>query len=366
MATMDINTPRFFCDSVSSHLAKGSNTSSIITGTNLLDFQSGTISEISDGKPLNRVTFDTSSNTSKHILFNFDFATNRPVRRNFCAILNHNFNTSNARIRIAHSANSDRINDIDFSAINTGSDYSWASNTCTEILNADTIAQASDDKSCLITPGEDGSTIFTFPNTENFRYSGIQIEGATSFNGSTDVEFGCILLGTFYDMPHAPDVSLTRSILYDGVKVNQSIGGQKYGLATNIGKFIVPSSAGTAQYPPFILSTSNEMHEFMGRQVYDLSFSFINRADLIPDKYTTHSDVNAGDNNNLTQRPFVMDVWNQTLGNMLPFIFCIDKDATGDDVEGEYMYARFDTNELNMQQVSNKLYNVKMKIIEEF
>ena len=374
MANLDIGTPRFFCDSIGAHIKKGiaQSTEFPLKTSGFLDVQNGHQAELFDGRPLNIVDFNTSSNTSSHILINCDFSTTVAVRKNFCAILNHNMFTADAKVRIFFGGDESDVQTVDGGAADTA-DYTWdGSNLCVEVINADNVAVASDSKSCVVKPAEDGSTIFTFPAT-SLRFAGIQFEGTTSetgvgtndgtFDNTNDLFMGCVMLGTYYDMPHSPDMTLNRSIMFDDVKIRKSMGGQKYGLATNIGRTAGGSQASKS---PFILGTGGEHHEFMGRMAYDLAFSYIASSDLMPIEWVSQGDVDQGAPNNDAQRSFVMDVWTQTLGGLLPFIFTFDKSSVGDDAEGDYMFARFDQNSLEMGQVAHKLWNFRLKIVEEF
>ena len=62
----------------------------------------------------------------------------------------------------------------------------------------------------------------------------------------------------------------------------------------------------------------------------------------------------------------VGDVWNMTDGPTRPFIFSIDKDTTGNNAETVMMFSRFAQDKLEMAQVANDVFNVKMAIEEEF
>ena len=374
MANVEIKNPRFYCDLISSHIAKGItqngefdvNTS--ISNTQAI--QAGSESELFDNRPLNQVSFDTSANTSNHVLIQIDtqFAgsnDNEGDRINYVSILNHNMKSADCKVRIFGGNEASDIGALDGSNADT-SDINWSNQATTEIVNADTITPASDNKSVVVEPAGDGSTLFTF-NSSNMRYWAIQFEGTLSdssaaanngtFDTSTDLKIGCVQLGCFYDMPHSPDMTLARSIEYDQTKILKSIGGQKYGLATNIGKFV----SSTSRSPFLISSQSAGDSVFYGRKNYDMAFSYISDVDLIPAIYT-HPFFN----NTSAQRTFIQDVWNVTLGNMLPFIFSVDNTSTGNNAESELIFARFDSETLNMKQIAHKLYNIRLKIAEEF
>jgi len=59
----------------------------------------------------------------------------------------------------------------------------------------------------------------------------------------------------------------------------------------------------------------------------------------------------------------VADVWNRTSGNLLPFIFTSDGSSTA---ESDYLFARFGQSNLDMTQVANDVFNISMRIEEEF
>ena len=56
-------------------------------------------------------------------------------------------------------------------------------------------------------------------------------------------------------------------------------------------------------------------------------------------------------------------VQNKTNGNHIPFIFSVDSTSMA---QSDHMFARFANNTLETNQVAGKVWNVKMKIQEEF
>ena len=372
MANVEIKNPRFYCDIISSHIAKGITQNGefdvTATGSGFIGLQNGTEAELFDNRPLNQVDFDTSGDTDGHVLITIDTqyagaSDNEGDRINFVSILNHNMKSADCKVRIFGGNESSDITAIDGANADTA-DINWSNQATAEVVNADTITVAGDNKSVVVEPAADGSTLFTF-NASNMRYWGIQFEGVLSdstaasgnghFDSSTDLKIGCVQLGCFYDMPHSPDMTLARSIQYDQTKILKSMGGQKYGLATNLGKFV----SSTSRSPFLISSQSAKDSIFYGRASYDLAFSYISDVDLIPAIYT-HPYFN----NTSSQRTFIQDVWNVTLGNMLPFIFSVDNTSAGNNAESELIFARFDSNTLDMKQIAHKLYNIRLKITE--
>ena len=365
MANIEIKNPRFYCDVISSHIAKGVTQNGefdvTATGGGFIGLQNGAEAELFDNRPLNQVDFDTSGDTDGHVLITIDLQAAHKI--NFISILNHNMSTANCKVRIFAGDADDDITAADGANADT-SDVDWSAVTITEVVNADANTQGSDSKSGIVIPAADGSTIFTFTNT-NLRYWGIQFEGTTgtdndnqttgTFDGTTDLKIGCIQMGTFYDMPHSPDMTLARAVEYDQNKILKSIGGQKYGLSTAVGKHVSSTSKS-----PF-LTTATASDSFMGRISYDFAFSYIQDTALLPAEYINLSSLHTS-----TTRSFIMDVWNVTMGNLLPFTFSVDNSSAGANAESELIFARFDSSKLDMKQVAHKLYNIRLKIIEEF
>jgi len=335
MANVNIRTPRFYTDHINYFLNRGiaiTNFKLLTSGSNLITaYQNGSDSELFDMRPTNPCTWNTSANTSDHILINIDRQSQPTVSTNFIAILNHNMKSADAKVRVRHHATESNVQDADMgSATRIGS--------VTEVVNADSISDE------IIAPATDGTTIFTFTNVTT-RHIGIQFEGANSFDGTNDLSIGCIIIGEYLDMPHAPDLSVKRTIKYDSLKSNRSLGGQKYSNMINFGRSIgLPTSS----------NTSVNYKLYGGRMAYDLSFSYLSATDIMPDNYSSIS--NSDDN-------IIEDLWNMTHGSHTPFIFTADNTSTS---ESDYLFARHKQDTLSMTQVAPDVFNVSMKIEEEF
>ena len=363
MANMNIRTPRFYCDLINYQMSRGKAQNGNFdvldtnSGTHFVGIKSGggTEAELFDMRPLNLGTFDTSATAEKqadHAMITVDVGDTN-LLNGFIAILNHNLNTCKGKVRIGSSDSEGDITDGDNMS---GCD----SLVITEVVNADTISTTG--VRCF-EPATDGSSIITFPEN-NDRYYGIQFEGADGdsniaqsdgdFDGSTDLTVGCILIGEYYDMPNAPDLAVKRSVIFDQVKVQESVGGQRYSNMTSHGRQASPTSKS-----PFSTTTATTggLQVFGGRMTYDMSFSYMASTDLMPDEYGTY---------NPTDDSFLEDVWNRVNGNHLPFIFSIDKDTPVANAESEHMFARFGQSNLDMNQVAPDVFNISLRIEEEF
>ena len=340
MANMNISTPRFYPDIVNFLMSRGlgqDGNFDVITGSNLIGVQTGSEAELFDMRPLNKVDFNTSAATSDHVLVNID-TQSTSTKKSFVAILNHNMASADAKVLIKASNTESHVQ-----AVNMGSATSMVNPA--QVVNADAIG------SSIVIPATDGSTIVRFDESA-LRYWGIQFEGNSSNTfSSTDLFVGCILIGEYYDMPHAPDLNVTRMISYNRLNdLQESHGGQRFSNLKSYGR-----TAGSTSKSPFT-TASNGYDSQGGRLIYDMNFSFINSTDLMPNEY----DIIADDDN------FVDDVWNKTNGNHIPFIFSIDKSSEGDNAESEHIFGRFANNSLDMAQVAPNVFNVSLTVEEEF
>ena len=363
MANMNIRTPRFYTDYISYLLSRGvtQNGEFDVTATGgsgasaFRGIQTGSEAELFDGRPLNLVSFDTSGDTDSQVLVTLDMQSDNP-KQSFVAILNHNLNSSSGKIRITAGNESSDVTAVDAGNADTV-DVNWSTTTVTQVVNADTITKAG--QSVVIQPDVDGSTIIIF-DEQDLRYWGIQFEGAgagtgsatnDTWNGSTDFTVGQIMIGEYYDMPNSPDLNVKRSIMFDQVTVQESIGGQRFSNMTSHGR-----TGSSTSKSPFSTPSSNR-HLYGGRIAYDMNFSYLASTHIMPDEYHIKD---------FDDDAVVEDVWNTTNGQHLPFIFSIDKDSSGSNAESEHIFARFAQNSLNMTQVAPDVFNISLKIEEEF
>jgi hypothetical protein len=345
MANMNIRTPRFYTDNINYLLSRGVaqngnfdvRPTAGANGGAIIGLQTGTEAELFDMNPLNKVDFDTSGTSTGHVVINLDLGGS--FKNSFVAILNHNLVSADGKIRISASDTESHITSADFGSATAIS--------CTEVVNADTISAN------LIKPGTDGSTIVRFTESD-LQYWGIQFEGNSGNTfSSTDLSIGCILVGEYLDAFVAPDMSVKRSIIFDQVKVLESAGGQRFSNMNNHGR-----TATSTSKSPFT-TASNEYETYGGRIAYDLNFSYLASTDVMPTDYDTLEYTDDS----------IVEVWNKTNGRHIPFIFSIDNstgDGEGDNAESQHIFARFGQDSLDMTQVSNDIFNISMRIEEEF
>lgn len=341
MANQNVRIPRFYTDIAAYLLSRGMTFSSNIalrpTGSGFLaDLTTGSTEELFDLRPLNKVTFDTKNNMASHIVLTINTSS---FKKGFVAILNHNMKDARAKCLVKTSDNLSHVQAIDMASAN-------AMGNPVEITNADSIT------SSVVTPSTNGHTIVTFDETDD-TYVGIQFEGtnSSSFDDADNLFVGCIMVGEFFDMPFAPDLNLTRNIEFDKVTQNESLGGQRFSTMTSYGR----RGTTTTKSPFNNESFGNKVYG--GRIIYDMNFSFVDSTEIMP---------NEMDASNLTDDAVVEDVWNRTNGAHLPFIFSVDNTSTQNNAEADHLFARFGQSGLKHTQVAPDVFNLALRIEEEF
>ena len=185
---------------------------------------------------------------------------------------------------------------------------------------------------------------------------------------SSDITFkiGCMVYGKYYDMPVAPDLSLSLEHDYSGIKKTTSMSGASFSNAN----WIKPPKWGDKE----AWQLGDFPRPYSGRRVWDLSFSYISDTDLEPRNYTgtklDDSDVPVPSDDN-----WFDNILHYTMGGHLPFIFQPDKDVVYNWTDEEPSHiteipelaiCRFDMNSFSGEQVAPGVYNIKVKIKESW
>lgn len=343
MSNLNIRKPKFYVDRINYVLNRGRTIAQLCeiqstdTGNNTVGLKTGSsVADLIDMRPLNQAVFETSSTATTQadtVITRFDFAFGSYVT-NFVAILNHNMTSADAKFSIGHGTEA-QVETIGF----TGGTVV----TPSVVLNG-TVS------SNIVTPQSNGHTLVTFDTVGSSDW-GIQFQGSdgTNFDGDNDLKIGCILIGEVYTMPHSPDLSVKRNIVFDKQNMQESLGGQRFSSLSSTGKRYVSEQSKS----PFHNYTSNGARGFYGgRMSYEMKFSYLNSTDIMPDNYSSFNDNSVVD-----------DLWSATHGSHIPFIFTQDGTSTS---ESDYLFARFGQNSLSMNQVAPDVFDVSMRIEEEF
>ena len=219
-----------------------------------------------------------------------------------------------------------------------------------------------------ILPEYDGFSITAFDGTG--------MESLKLEMGAWTLNLGSIIFGTFHDLaPHSPDLSLTMTREYGGIKHIETKGGNTLSNANWIAQPL------WGDLPPWELDDGSgaipkELGR-SGRRICDLSFSFIKGSDAFgpnqllqkslytiqaPDNLETsdYDSFNFYEDNLLTDEN-IFSLINKTNGGLNSFLLQTDK---SDYALDNFAIARFDQTSFKFTQVANTLYNFRCKIRE--
>ena len=230
-----------------------------------------------------------------------------------------------------------------------------------------------------------GSSIFTTWGTFNDYWKEFYIEYTSNeWTSAYTHQLGSFVVGKYWDAPNSPDLSLTMSRRFDGIKRQKTIGGKTLANIYYDGptEWTMNNPAdGTYKYPPFELdlpttsatdeTTFNQRAKSgvgrKGLRSWKLTFSYINESDMWMENEVsntlTSDDVIPNDN---IRNPMLSDdsfnfVWNCTLGGTLPFIFQPDNTNNNPD---QFSICTFRGNSLSVKQVAFNTYNLSVTIDE--
>jgi len=227
------------------------------------------------------------------------------------------------------------------------------------------------------------------PNAINPDRAGFSIVSFNGLNLANEIttynanKIGSIVVGNYYDMPHSPDLSLTMTREYGGIKTIETKGGASLSNAF----YTKPPKWGDASaWEIYTVTPTNHALSRSGRRIWDLSFSYLSSRDsfganslMSQAMYTTDGYVEGewdGDedwyyntdghgnvfSNKLAAEPsFYAQVIHKTNGGQLPFIFQPDKNNNNPD---QFAICKFDMKSFEFEQVANGVYNMKLKIRE--
>ena len=201
----------------------------------------------------------------------------------------------------------------------------------------------------------DATTGFELAGYALMDYPTALTDGTITITG----DLGELVTGRYYEMPHSPDLNLTLSHSYEGIKTITTKGGSTLS-NTNYHK---PAKWGDSE----AWQLGDFPYYYNGRRSWDLSFSYISDSDIEPysyygNKYTDDASEEGTDN-------WFQNVLYYTQG--LPFIFCPDPSieyfSDGNPPRTpEFAICRLDMDSFQRDQVANNVYNIKVKIVESW
>ena len=323
---------------------------------------------------------DSESTTMFKIgsLANNNPKTSFPI--NFCALLNHNLagDTNNYNVVGKASLSLDENGQPDF-----GEGFSGTSYTNRKIV-------LNYDGTDGINAQYNGTTIWTFSDENGMDkyWRNFDIFFPNGFDNYQH-QLGSLVVGKYWDAPNSPDLNLTMSRRFDGIKKQKTIGGKTLANIYYDGPTewtMNHPRNGNYKYPPFELDSTafvdSEGYRFdyraksglgrKGLRSWNLTFSYISEDDMwmdneVSSKLTDDSiddgEIPTGANN---PNPMLTDdsfnfVWNCTLGGTLPFIFQPDNTNNNPD---QFSICTFRNNTLSVKQVAYNTYSLSVTIDE--
>ncbi len=197
------------------------------------------------------------------------------------------------------------------------------------------------------------------------------------------INTGSIIYSSYYTMPHSPDLNLSLSYDYSGVKEITTRGGaslsnsfySKPPMWGDLGAWELYQNGN----PLTLLENQNLARS--GRRLWDISFSYLDKSDVFGSNQFVHlqgsglgfgvgatdsewvanDDATSGGNfeyNLLTDDNFYSQVIHKTNGGQLPFIFQPNKDDNTN-----FAICKF-ASKFTFKQVAHRLYSCKVKIKE--
>ena len=337
------------------------------------------ISPLIDGNPISWTSYDIPADSNLSIVSD---PIMRPDydRPNYFAVLRHNMGSYNCGIR------------LNYLGADTEEDPWWqGGHTGVEgIVNFGNADSSSMEDSGYSFPEFNGFSIAKMTDaSDNDHYNRLHINLGNNGVGGTIV-IGTITMGQYFDMPHSPELSLTMTREYGGVKTIEPPGGASLSNSFYNGS---PKWGALGAWELGLQADEGYQRQSLssgGRRIWDLSFNYLQDSDLFPmlsslSPYESTSDTGevysstADDpstpgvtetdwetnwhvgNTILDGNTFYNRVIHRTNGGQLPFIFQPDNTNSNPD---QFAICKLDMNAFKFEQVANNVYNINLKIRE--
>lgn len=405
-------TPKMYIDNINWLLSSGKITASDITSSGASMLAGSSIHEFFDMKPSNLQTIDCGGASAGFKLsIDTNLGSNDRQDSNFIAILGHNLKQAGAKISLQIddsdtflSPQNDNtisltnvVNTASLSNTDTGSKTQTSISTTngttvnvttghgsrfsegdiiqidSEIMyvnsintdaltvhrgfNSSTEATHNGGINIFFTGynsiAENGWSLATFTastDNKNIRLI-IDPDGGANDNFDADVQIGAILIGETHQLPHSPDLGIKKKFTFDGVKRQNSVGGQTYTHST--------FTRGADWFlEPFYNSSqeSSDRTDKSGRTLLDIGFSYLDDTDVYAHEQFGRQEVQ-------TNNALIPNLINKTHSGMFPLLLQYDKDTATDN--DSFLWCRLN-NEPAFTQVANRVWSTSLSFIEEF
>ena len=210
-------------------------------------------------------------------------------------------------------------------------------------------------------------------------------DGVTSNTFSKNINLGALTYGTYIDMPHAPDLDMVQTRVFDGVDTQRTLGGSTTTntLFTGSPNWVIDAENRVTRQQ-FSASQNYRFETSEGRRKWDIAFSTIFDYEI----FSPNEDYSLSGQSNDLYTVFV----SKTLGGQLPFIFEYNTSTytaqeavafdvvynhTLNDYEGfadhitvndhmphHFAICRLEDSNFEAARIAPNLYDIEMSIIE--
>ena len=211
-------------------------------------------------------------------------------------------------------------------------------------------------------------------NINGFR---IVINGFSS-DSDEEIKIGCVSLCKKWNPPHNPDLSLSMTRQYDGVRTSRTKGGATLSNAqyTRGGTFWANNHAWELSGSDYeqavgVGDSYRNIQRTLGRRIWSMNFSYLAPANVMPEieSLDYYESDDYGDNLGVTLHEnsdsFFANVLNRVQGSHLPFIFQ-PNDTDNNTNPDQWAIVRFDQKDFTITQAAPDLYSLSMKLTESW
>ena len=312
-------------------------------------------SELFNLKPAQAVNLGGNNTTSEHIIqIDSNEASDTFMSdNNFMLIMGHNFHNADVKFRVYNYD-------------------TWGETvkTLTPIVNAGSLTGSggtwTSPQSGNYQAWYNNWTLFSFTggSTTN-QYTRLYLNYNDDDHGASgsvrtpdgsyaqDIKIANIIMGDYWDFPHAPDMRIKKSIEF-GNTVQESVGGSTY---SNASWLAAPHWGGSFEaFDAKTHTTPNQMRK-AGKVTYDMNFSYMTDSDLFTSELYQEQDI-------FTETSFMGQVLQRTLGTHHPFLIQWDNSSSA-LVRDNFSWVRF-VGVPTFTQVAHRTWNVNVSLVEEF
>ena len=203
-------------------------------------------------------------------------------------------------------------------------------------------------------------------------FEGFEIRIRSLSETEQTLKLGCVSLCSKWNPPHNPDLSLTMTKEYDGVRTTTTKGG-----ATLSDAAYTRGGTWWATSYPWELTGGDyeqgvnfavESERTLGRRIWSMKFSYLTPESLMPktesiENYET--SLQSGVDDIEGSQSFFARVLNRVQGSHLPFIF-LPNDTDPNNNPDQWAIVRFNQKDFSITQSAPELYSLSMKVRESW